>query len=80
MDKWPSISIQLRDILANVYNVPDFKTEFPKEIEDLLLLLKLFPTKQYGRNVIASDKTFNISTEHLLHVEPVFSLNVISFS
>ncbi|XP_055306986.1 uncharacterized protein LOC129571243 [Sitodiplosis mosellana] len=71
VNEWPSISQQLRGILANHYKQKTFKTDWSAEIEDVLVVLKLFPTNQVGRNVIASIPNFNKSMNQFIHFEPL---------
>lgn len=71
MNKWSSIAPQLQVILTQHYKVSKFQTDWAEEIENILLLLKMFPSGQLGRNVIASDATFKKAVEQFIQLEPV---------
>lgn len=71
LDKWPAIFPQLRNILREHYRERNFKTDWSENVESILVLLKMFPSRQIGRNVIASDATFKKSVEQFIHFEPV---------
>lgn len=71
IDKWIVFGPQLRDILTSHYKVKNFKTDWFEDIERILVLLKMFPARQVGRNVIASDTTFKTSVNQFIHFEPV---------
>lgn len=79
IDKWTMFGPQLRDILTNHYKVQTFTTDWPKDVEDILVLLKMFPARQVGRNVIASDTTFKKSVDQLIHYEPVIHFTFIKY-
>lgn len=66
LERWDSLALQLRTILKANYKNTTFKTEWSDEIENVLVLLMMMPSKQVGRNVIASEKTFNDSVDKLL--------------
>lgn len=71
LNKWPAIFPQLRNILRVHYREMNFKTDWSEDVENILVLLKMFPSRQIGRNVIASDATFKKSVEQFIHFEPV---------
>lgn len=71
LEKWESFKNQLRGIMVNQFNVQHFKTGWNNNIEDVLVLLKLLPSKQIGRNVISSTSTFNSAIENLIQYMPV---------
>lgn len=71
LEKWEIYAPRLTNILKNGYNQKTFKTEWFSDIEDVLILLKLLPTKQIGRNVIASESTFKKSVGKLIEFLPV---------
>ncbi|XP_031639195.1 uncharacterized protein LOC116351255, partial [Contarinia nasturtii] len=70
MEKWPVFAPQLREILFSHYKVKRFKTSWADDVEGILVLLKMFPSNQVGRNVIASDPTFKKSIEQFIQLEP----------
>lgn len=71
IEKWETYEHQLREILViNFANVA-FETGWSEDIENVLVLLKLLPSKQSGRNVIASNSTFNNAIEKLVQFLPV---------
>lgn len=71
LDKWLAISPQIRNILFSHYQKGNFKTDWPADVENILVLLKMFPSRQVGRNVIASDSNFKKALEEFIHFEPV---------
>lgn len=79
LDMWPSISQQLRGILTNHYKRKKFKTDWCAEIEDILVVLKLFPANQVGRNAVASIPNLNKSINQFIHFEPVTNLILTTF-
>lgn len=70
-EKWPNFSTKLWDILTKHYNQHEFGTDWAKDIEEVLVLLKIFPSRQVGKNVIASDRTFENSVKNFIQFEPV---------
>lgn len=74
LDKWSNLSYKLRRILMNHYKVNSFQTEWSADIEDFLVLLKMFPSRQIGRNVVATNASFKKSIEQLVCFEPVICL------
>lgn len=74
IEKWPTIGPQLRNLLNDHYKVKHFQTDWSEEIEAVLVLLKMFPARQVGRNVIASEATFRKAVEQFIHYEPVNQL------
>lgn len=74
LDVWPSFSQQLRGILTNHYKQKTFQTDWCAEIEDVLVVLKLFPANQVGRNAVASIPNLNKSINQFIHFEPVTNL------
>lgn len=77
INKWPEMWAQFRYILIDHYKVNTFTTDWSEEVENILVLLKMFPSKQVGKNVIASNINFNKSVESFLHFEPVSLMNSI---
>lgn len=69
--KWPELSKKLRIILTQTYQQKRFCTDWSLEIENILILLKLFPSCQIGRNIVASSTNFKRSTEKLIKYETV---------
>lgn len=66
LEKWDLLAPQLRNILQSHYKIKTFINGWADEIESMLVVLKLMPAKQVGRNVVASEHTFNNSMEKLL--------------
>lgn len=71
LNKWSTISPQIRNILSSHYQKGNFKTDWSEDVENILVLLKMFPSRQVGRNVIASDSNFKKALEEFIHFEPV---------
>lgn len=71
LDGWSSFGQQLRGVLMGHYKQKDVCTDWSMEIENVLILLKMFPCRQVGRNVIATDATFIKSIDKLIKKEPV---------
>lgn len=71
LDDWPRFCVQLRSVLTNHYKQKDIRTDWCLEIENVLVLLKMFPCRQVGRNVIAANATFMKSIDKLIQKEPV---------
>lgn len=71
VDKWPVVATKLRGILTNHYKEKEFRTDWSVEVENVLIILKMFPCPQVGRNVIASNATFEKATEKFIKFEPV---------
>lgn len=71
LDDWPRFSEQLRKVLIDHYKQKEVRTDWCSEIENVLVLLKMFPHRQVGRNVIASNPAFLKSIEKLIQKEPV---------
>lgn len=86
LEKWSTQQSQLRSILCTEYMEVNFKTEYDEDIENILVLIKLFPAKQVGRNVIASDSKFKSTVNSLIHFAPVITdyfhhqLNIITIN
>lgn len=66
VDSWPTIRNDLKQILQQQYKSEAFHTEWPEEINDFLILLKLLPLKNVGKNVLASKDTFVNSVKKLI--------------
>lgn len=58
------------------YSDKRFKTTWIDEIEDMLLLLRLFPAKQVGRNVVGTIEDFDLSISKMIQFELV---SIIAF-
>lgn len=71
LDKWDSYAPQFQNILQNQFKQTLFKTGWCDEIEAMLFLLKLLPSVQVGRNLIASNTTFNKAVAKLIDFMPV---------
>lgn len=74
LEKWPILAPKLWDVLTKHYKQNDFATGWAKDIEDVLVLLKMFPCRQVGRNVIATNKAFETSVKTFIQFEPVRKL------
>lgn len=66
LEKWSSLAPQFRSILLVNYKIKNFETGWSDEIEDMLVLLKLLPSKQVGKHVISSEHTFNGAVDKFL--------------
>lgn len=65
LDFWPEMSEKLNTVLNKYYPRQQFKTLWPKEIEDFLILLRLLPFKP-GCRSLSSPETFQNSIKRLL--------------
>lgn len=83
-DKWTQVSSALNLLLESQYNNSMFYTNWPKDIEDILILLKLFPSNRVGRNALANRETFYNASEKLIKfcqvILAIFRSNVVNFS
>lgn len=61
---WPKYELHLREILTQDYKLC-VQTIWPKEIENILVLLKLFPAKSVGRNT-SNILSFNKAVDKLI--------------
>lgn len=66
LEKWESYVPQFRRFLRDDFGIDAFESDWSDEIGDLLVLLKLMPSKQVGRNVIASESSLNYASKKLL--------------
>lgn len=64
LDQWPNLRKRLNYILNNQYK-SSIQTLWPKDIQDILILLKLVHTKATGRN-LQSIVGFNKSIDKLI--------------
>lgn len=71
IDNWKYYHKQLADVLTVQNKKMPYETDWSPDIQSILLLLQLFPSKQVGRNVIATSSNFNLSVESLLKFEMV---------
>lgn len=71
IDNWTQYCQQLHHILDVEYKKTPYATEFDDDITNFLIFLQMFPSKQIGRNVIATCPNFNKSVEKLLQFELV---------
>lgn len=71
IDNWTQYCRQLHHILDVEYKKTPYATEFDDDIENFLIFLQMFPSKQVGRNVIATCPNFKKSVEKLLQFELV---------
>lgn len=70
LDIWPTLSEKLNKILTHFYPKQGFETEWPKEIKDFLILVRLLPFKPGSRSV-ASAESFQNSVKRLLVLSKV---------
>lgn len=70
-DKWSIYSTKLKDYYSEKVKERHYITRWPDDIEDFLLLLKLLPSKQAGRNIAATVENFNKASEMFITFELV---------
>lgn len=58
ISKWIDIKGELNRVLETQYSSDVYTTEWAEEVDDTLILLKLFPLKKVGKNPMASRETF----------------------
>lgn len=66
-ENWHLISGELKGLLERQYKSEAFYTEWSEDVNDFLILLKLFPLKKAGRNVLAPKTTFYNSVKKLIN-------------
>lgn len=71
INEWPELSKNLHKILTVNLKQKRFSTDWSDDIESFLVLLKLFPSQQVGRHVIASDTTFKQSIGKFIKYDSV---------
>lgn len=74
IDNWTHYCQQLHHILNVEHKKTPHATEFADDIANFLIFLQMFPSKQIGRNVIATYPNFNKSVEKLLQFELVIKI------
>lgn len=70
-EKWPSYSQQLNEILQKEHSNAKFHSVWPQEIDDFLVLLKLFPVRGSTKKEVASHSAYLKSVGNLLKFYPV---------
>lgn len=66
IEKWPSFSSRLKIMFESQYKSQLFATMWSTDVENILILLKLFPFKATGRNNVASASTFPNAIKKLI--------------
>lgn len=77
-DIWLTLSQNLDFVLGKYYQRQTFKTEWPKEIENFLILIRLLPFKPGARS-LASVETFQNSVKRLLIFSNVYMQDSFDF-
>lgn len=77
LDIWPTLSEKLNKTLTQFYPKQSFETEWPEEIKNFLILIRLLPFKPGSRS-IASAETFQNSIKRLLIFSKVLEF-VVNF-
>lgn len=72
INNWQSFAIALNDILTHQYSSSLFYTNWPADIENILILLKLFPSSKVGKHALATRDTFYKASEKLIMFCEVF--------
>lgn len=65
-NNWQRISTGLSAVINDQYQSSMFFTNWSKDIEDILVLLKLLPSNRVGKNALANRDTFYKSSEKLV--------------
>lgn len=65
LEIWPQMSQKLDQMLSKYYSRYAFDTDWPKDIENFLILIRLLPFKS-GVRTLASAETFRNSIKRLL--------------
>lgn len=65
LEIWPQMSQKLDQMLSKYYSRYAFDTDWPKDIENFLILIRLVPFKS-GARTLASAETFRNSIKRLL--------------
>lgn len=65
IDNWATYSERFREILTQNYE-SSIHTMWSKEVEDILVILKLFPAKAGGRNAASGITSFNKTIDKLI--------------
>lgn len=65
LENWKSYSIAIKELLETQYDSSVFVTTWPEDIENILALLKLFPSSKVGKNCLANRATFHRATSKL---------------
>lgn len=73
IEKWERYAYGLNATMQSRYNSSMFFTNWPQEIENLLILLKLFPSSKTGKNMLAKRDTFYKASEKLIVFYEVFN-------
>lgn len=66
VNKWQQFSVGLDIVLKNQYASSMFFTNWPDDIEGILVLLKLLPANKVGRNALAKRDTFYKASERMI--------------
>lgn len=70
----------LQVLFESQYDTSAFVTTWPEDIENILALLKLFPSSKVGKKSLANRATFNRATQKLFVFRTVntYILNAIT--
>lgn len=66
LEKWNNFAHGLNTILNSQYDSSMFFTNWPQDIENVLIPLKLFPASKTGKNGLARRDTFYKASEKLI--------------
>lgn len=69
---WSKYSEGLDTLIKTQYESTSFYTNWPEDIEQLLVLLKLLPASTLGKNKLAKPITFHKSTEKVIVYKKVY--------
>lgn len=70
-EMWPACRIKLIECFNENRGSHNYVSQWPDDIEEMLIFLKLFPSKQIGRNVLATADNFFKSSAKLITFELV---------
>lgn len=66
LENWPKYSSKLKNVLDSSDKSSDFATMWSEDIEQVLILLKLLPLVQTGRNTAPKRANFQEATKKLI--------------
>lgn len=79
IENWNAYSVHLKQYFKEKVKNRRFNPEWTDEIEDVLILLKVVPSKQVGKSVVATVENFNRASEKLITFELVSTCTNYNF-
>lgn len=77
LETWPQMSTNIHGVIPSYCN--NFATAWQKDIENILMLLKLFPANNIGKYSKGTVKTFEKATEKFIILSKVFAIGFYFF-